>query len=229
MLRRPAFSTRWCRKSFPLETLTLKGFRFSRRSRTQGRRSIHARHRTRGKGVTMPSQKPTITNPAKEKLKAHRPITRMNVFESLRPSVVKIAAMAGFDLILVDTEHVIHNDETLTNFLVLARDNGVAPVVTVIAPDRATSRLRWGYTASGSTQRSWPPWRVWCNEPWRAASPSSPLPCRPTGPRTSESWKGASASSARCGAASTTSLEKPPTTSWRSICRLDLCSAEQFL
>ena len=125
----------------------------------------------------MPSQKPTITNPAKEKLKAHRPITRMNVFESLRPSVVKIAAMAGFDLILVDTEHVIHNDETLTNFLVLARDNGVAPVVTVIAPDRATSRLRWGYTASGSTQRSWPPWRVWCNEPWRAASPSSPLPC----------------------------------------------------
>ena len=85
----------------------------------------------------MPSQKPLITNPAKEKLKAGEPVIGMNVFESMRPSVVKIAAIAGFDLILADTEHVVHNDETLTNFLVLARDNGLAPMVTVVAPDRA--------------------------------------------------------------------------------------------
>ena len=85
----------------------------------------------------MPSQEPIITNSAKEKLKAGRSITGMNVFESLRPSVVKVAAMVGFDLILADTEHVVHNDETLTNFLVLARDNGLAPIVTVVAPERA--------------------------------------------------------------------------------------------
>ena len=85
----------------------------------------------------MPSQKPLITSPAKEKLKAGEPIIGMNIFESLRPSVVKIAAMAGFDLILVDTEHVAHNDETLTNFLVMARDNGLTPLVTVTTSDRA--------------------------------------------------------------------------------------------
>ncbi len=78
-----------------------------------------------------------ITSPAKEKLKAGRPVTGMNVFESLRPSVVKIAAMAGFDMVLVDTEHVVHNGETLTNFLVLSRDNGLTPLVTVVAPYRA--------------------------------------------------------------------------------------------
>lgn len=85
----------------------------------------------------MSPDRPVISSPAKEKLKSGEPITGMNVFESLRPSVVKIAAMAGFDLILVDTEHVVHNGETLTNFLVLARDNGLTPVVTVVAPDRA--------------------------------------------------------------------------------------------
>ena len=85
----------------------------------------------------MPSKEPIITNPAKDKLKAGRPITGMNVTESLRPSVVKVAAMVGFDLILAETEHVIPNGETLTNFLVLARDNGLTPIVTVIAPERA--------------------------------------------------------------------------------------------
>ena len=85
----------------------------------------------------MPSQGPIVTNPAKDKLRAGRPVTGMNVFESLTPSVVKVAAMVGFDLILVDTEHVVHNDETLTNFLLHARDNGLAPIVTVVAPERA--------------------------------------------------------------------------------------------
>ena len=82
-------------------------------------------------------ERPLITSPAKEKLRAGRPVIGMNVFESLRPSVVKIAETAGFDMILVDTEHVVHNDETLTNFLVLARDNGLTPLVTVVAPERA--------------------------------------------------------------------------------------------
>ncbi len=85
----------------------------------------------------MAIDQPSIGNPAKETLKKGGRITGMNVFESLRPSVIKIAVQTGYDLILVDTEHVVHNDETLTNFLVLARDNALTPVVTVISPQRS--------------------------------------------------------------------------------------------
>ena len=77
-----------------------------------------------------------IANHVREALKKGEAVKGLNVFESLRPSVVKIAAQAGFDFIMVDTEHVVHNDETLTNFLVLARDNHLAPLVTVVSPDR---------------------------------------------------------------------------------------------
>jgi len=85
----------------------------------------------------MASDVSIITNPAKEVLKKGGPVTGMNVFESLRPSVIKIAAQVGYDMILVDTEHVVHNNETLTNFLVGSRDNGLTPIVTVVAPERA--------------------------------------------------------------------------------------------
>ena len=78
-----------------------------------------------------------IANPVKEAWNRGEPATGFNVFESLRPSVAKIAARAGFDFVMVDTEHVVHNEETLTNFLVIARDNGLAPWVTVVAPERA--------------------------------------------------------------------------------------------
>ena len=85
----------------------------------------------------MATDRPTIANPAKETLKGGGRVTGMNVFELLRPSVIKIAAQSGYDLILVDTEHCVHNGETLTSFLVLARDNGLTPVVTVVSPERS--------------------------------------------------------------------------------------------
>ncbi len=85
----------------------------------------------------MTSEMRSIVSPAKEKLMSGEPIFGINVFESLMPSVVKVAAMSGFDLIMVDTEHAIHNDETLSNFLILARDNSLTPVVTVIAAERS--------------------------------------------------------------------------------------------
>ncbi|MBM3491385.1 MAG: hypothetical protein FJX68_13230 [Alphaproteobacteria bacterium] len=72
-----------------------------------------------------------IRNPAKEKLQRGEAVLAFNVFEALRPSVAKIAAQLGIDLLLVETEHVSHNPETLTHFLVLARDNGLAPIVTI--------------------------------------------------------------------------------------------------
>ena len=85
----------------------------------------------------MSSEPPTIVNRAKEKLKAGEPIFGVNVFEALTPSVVKIAANAGFDMLMVDAEHALNDDGRLSLFLTLVRDNGMAPVVTVIAPERA--------------------------------------------------------------------------------------------
>lgn len=84
----------------------------------------------------MSSEPTLIANPAKEILKSGGPLFGFNVFESLRPSVVKIVAQAGYNLLLIENEHVVHNDETLTNFLVMARDNGLSPTVTVLVPDR---------------------------------------------------------------------------------------------
>lgn len=85
----------------------------------------------------MSPQQPLISNRAKEKLKAGEPIFGINIFEALTPSVVKIAANAGFDMMLVDAEHALNDDGRLPLFLTLARDNGIAPIVTVIAPERA--------------------------------------------------------------------------------------------
>lgn len=85
----------------------------------------------------MVNEQPMITNPAKDKVKRGEPVTGLAVFESLRPSIYKIVAQVGYDIVVVDTEHVMHNFDTLTEFLVGARDNGLTPVVSVVAPDRA--------------------------------------------------------------------------------------------
>ncbi len=85
----------------------------------------------------MDRQRPLISNPAKKKLRAGEPIFGINVFEALTPSVVKIAADLGFDMLMVDAEHALNDDGRLAMFLTLVRDNGMAPVVTVIAPERS--------------------------------------------------------------------------------------------
>ena len=85
----------------------------------------------------MTTEKPLISNRAKEKLNAGEPIFGVNIFEALTPSVVKIAANAEFDMLMVDAEHALNDDGRLSLFLTLVRDNGMAPVVTVIAPERA--------------------------------------------------------------------------------------------
>lgn len=79
-----------------------------------------------------------ISNHVKDALQKGDPVIGFNVFESLRPSVAAIASRAGFEFIMVDTEHVVHNEETLTNFLLIARKNGLAPWVTVISPERSS-------------------------------------------------------------------------------------------
>ena len=76
-------------------------------------------------------------NPVKTALQSGSPVVGFNVFECLRPSVAKILAQTGYDFVLVETEHILHNPETLTSFLVIARDNHLTPIVTIPHPSRA--------------------------------------------------------------------------------------------
>ncbi len=90
----------------------------------------------------MSSEQASVSNPAKQVLKSGGRLLVFNVFESLRPSVVKVVAQAGYHMLLVETEHVLHNEETLTNFIVMARDNGLSPAVTIQTASRSfASRL----------------------------------------------------------------------------------------
>ena len=83
-----------------------------------------------------------IRNPAKSRLKAGKPVLVFNVFESLRPSVIKIVKQTGYDMLMIETEHVLHDEYTLTNFIISARDNGLSPLITVPTTDRMlVSRL----------------------------------------------------------------------------------------
>lgn len=83
-----------------------------------------------------------ISNPAKNMLKAGEPVLVFNVFESLRPSIIKIVKQTGYDMLMIETEHVLHDQYTLTNFIISARDNGLSPLITVPTNDRMlVSRL----------------------------------------------------------------------------------------
>ena len=84
----------------------------------------------------MSTEGPLISNRAKQLLKDGQPLLVFNVFESVRPAVIKIVAQSGFDMLMIETEHVLHNEESLTSFIVGARDNGLSPLVTVPTVDR---------------------------------------------------------------------------------------------
>ena len=72
------------------------------------------------------SESPTIiSNPAKNRLKAGEPVLVFNVFEALRPSIIKIVKETGYHMLMIETEHVLHDEYTLTNFIISARDNGL--------------------------------------------------------------------------------------------------------
>ena len=79
----------------------------------------------------MTEQKRSIRNHAKELLKSGEAVRALNVFESLRPSVVSVVAQTGYEVVLVETEHIMHNPETFTNFLLMARHLGLCPTVTI--------------------------------------------------------------------------------------------------
>ena len=84
----------------------------------------------------MADHRPTITNTAKQTLNNGDPVVVFSVFGYTRPVIVKIAQQTGYDMLLIDAEHVLHNDEHLTDFIVTARDNGLSPLVTVQTSER---------------------------------------------------------------------------------------------
>ena len=67
----------------------------------------------------MDRQQPLISNRAKQKLNAGEPIFGVNIFEALTPSVAKVAAHAGFDVLMVDAEHALNDGSGLAMFLTL--------------------------------------------------------------------------------------------------------------
>ena len=67
-----------------------------------------------------------MENIAKSKLRNGEDIRVFNVFESLKPSVAKIISQTGYDLALIETEHILHNPENITSFLLLCLDNGLS-------------------------------------------------------------------------------------------------------
>ena len=79
----------------------------------------------------MTEQKRSIRNHAKELLKSGEAVRALNVFESLRPSVVSVVAQTGYEVVLVETEHIMHNPESFTNFPLMARHLGLCPTVTI--------------------------------------------------------------------------------------------------
>ena len=84
----------------------------------------------------------TIANPAKQALKSGEPILVFNVFECLRPAIIKVVAQTGYDMLMIETEHVLHDEYILTDFIISARDNGLCPLITVPTTDRLlVSRL----------------------------------------------------------------------------------------
>ena len=79
----------------------------------------------------------SASDSVRKRLKNGGFVVGFNVFESLRPSVVKVLAQVGYDVVLVETEHILHDPENLTTFLVMSRDNGLCPIVTIPSVSRA--------------------------------------------------------------------------------------------
>lgn len=78
-----------------------------------------------------------MENIAKSKLRNGEDIRVFNVFESLKPSVAKIISQTGYDLALIETEHILHNPENITSFLLLCLDNGLSTATTITSVNRS--------------------------------------------------------------------------------------------
>ena len=83
----------------------------------------------------MVKNQPLVANRSKQRLKEGKPIFMFPVWD-LRLSIIKIAAHAGFHMLEVQNEHVMRNEEALTNIIVAARDNGLDVLPSVPTHER---------------------------------------------------------------------------------------------
>ncbi len=55
------------------------------------------------------------SNRVKRKLQAGEPVTALRVFEFLRPAVAKVAAQAGFDMVVIEAEQQLAGPREVTD------------------------------------------------------------------------------------------------------------------
>ena len=64
---------------------------------------------------------PIIYNHAKTLLKSGKPVKGINIFEFLNPSTIQISSQLGYDMILIENEHVMQKSDQLSSaFLLLS-------------------------------------------------------------------------------------------------------------
>ena len=84
----------------------------------------------------MSSERPQIVNRAKQRLKDGKPVFVFSVWEFTRPAMATIAAQAGFHMLSLEGEHELHNEASMTDFIVTANDNGLAVMVSAPTLER---------------------------------------------------------------------------------------------
>jgi len=73
----------------------------------------------------------------KKRIKAGQFMLGCAAVEYLRPSLVKIYKASGFDFIMIDTEHALFANQSLSDFILSARDNNMAVITKCGQLDRA--------------------------------------------------------------------------------------------
>src|SRR5258708_4065250 len=74
-------------------------------------------------------------NLLKAKLRAGERTFGTWIFGSRTPSIVRIAASAGFDFVMLDMEHSDLSWETLGDMCLVARCLGITPIIRPYSPD----------------------------------------------------------------------------------------------
>lgn len=77
-----------------------------------------------------------LPNPVKVKLKKGEPSFGIIVVEFFTPGLCQIAASAGLDFLIFDTEHSAVGIETIKQQIAYARGTGIVPIVRVAACER---------------------------------------------------------------------------------------------
>ena len=86
----------------------------------------------------MAADSTSISNKIKRKLKKGEPVTGLRVFDFIRPAVAKLAAQAGFDMVVIEAEHDLADPRDVTGLIACCRDNDLDVIVAPPGSDRPT-------------------------------------------------------------------------------------------